>query len=55
VAGVVSASYRQRGAQPAWTDVPDTLAVGADQILRLDDDPSRPDAGLLTVTVEGGR
>lgn len=55
VAGVVSVSYRQRGAQPSWTDLPDTLTVGADQILRLDDDPSRPDAGLLTVTVEGGR
>ncbi len=55
VAGVLSASYRRRGVQSTWAPLPDTLTVAADQILRLDDDPSRPDAGVLAVAVEGGR
>lgn len=55
VAGILSAQFRQRGAQLTWTELPDSLIVAADQILRVDDDPSRPDAGLLTVTVEGGK
>lgn len=55
VAGVHQARYRQRGAQLDWTPLPGTLTVAADQILRVDNDPSRPEAGSLQVAVEGSK
>jgi hypothetical protein len=55
VAGVYQVRYRQRGAQLDWTALPDTLTVAADQILRIDNDPGRPDAGSMQVTVEGSK
>ena len=55
VAGVTSILYRRRGLSLSWAPLPDTLVVGADQILRVDNDPARPDAGSLQVTVEGAR
>jgi hypothetical protein len=55
VAGVSLLQYRQRGAQSNWAPMPETVTVAADQILRVDDDPSRPEAGSLTVIVEGGK
>jgi hypothetical protein len=55
VLGVSAAFYRQRGVQPDWTAVPETVTIPADRILRVDDDPSRPEAGSLQVTVEGGK
>jgi Baseplate J-like protein len=55
VAGVTRVLFRQRGLQTNWTVLPETLAVGADQILRVDDDPSRPEAGSLKVIVNGGK
>ena len=54
VAGVTGVQYRQRGVQ-AWAPLPDTLTLGADQILRVDNDPSRPESGSLQVSVEGAR
>jgi hypothetical protein len=55
VAGVVSIQYRQRGITPDWTCLPETLPVGPSQILRMDNDPSRPERGTLQVVVEGGK
>jgi hypothetical protein len=55
VAGVYQVTYRQQGAGPNWAPLPDTLTVAADQILRADNDPTRPDAGSLQVTVEGSK
>ena len=55
VLGVTDASYRRRGLQPDWTPLPDTVAIAADRILRVDDDASQPENGSLQVTVEGGR
>jgi uncharacterized phage protein gp47/JayE len=55
VAGVSGARYRQRGARPDWAPLPDTLTVAADQILRVDNDPARPEAGSLQITVEGSK
>ena len=54
VAGVYQVQYRQRGVQD-WAPLPDTLTVAAGQILRVDNDPSRPEAGSLQVTVEGSK
>ena len=42
VAGVAQVTYRQRGVQPDWVPLPVTVPVGADQILRVDNDPAGP-------------
>lgn len=55
VAGVVYLQYRQRGVAIAYRDLPETLTIPADAILRLDNDPSRPERGSLRVIVEGGK
>jgi uncharacterized phage protein gp47/JayE len=55
VQGVSSVQYRQRGVQGSWTALPETVTIAADQILRVDDDPSRPDAGSLSVSVGGAK
>jgi hypothetical protein len=54
VTGVYQIQYRQRGVQD-WAPLPGTLTLAADQILRLDNDPSRPEAGSLQVIVGGTR
>ena len=55
VAGVVSIFYRERGVTPDFVDLPDTLRIHQDQILRVDNDPSRPERGTLQVIVKGGK
>ena len=55
VAGVVSIQYRERRVTPTWTCIPDTVPVGPDQILRMDNDPSHPERGSLQVIVKGGK
>jgi hypothetical protein len=57
VAGVYEAQYRQRGVQLEWSALPEAqpLTFAADEILRIDDDPSRPEAGSLSVIVQGGK
>jgi hypothetical protein len=55
VQGVSSIRYRQRGVQWEWTELPETVAIPTNRILRLDDDPSRPEDGSLQVIVGGGK
>ncbi len=55
VAGVRSVEYRVRGVDAGFHDLTDTLTVLGNQLLRCDNDPSRPDGGTLSITVEGGR
>ena len=55
VEGVTQVQYRQRGFLADWAPLPETVSIAADQVLRVDDDPSRPDAGSLSVTVNGGK
>jgi hypothetical protein len=55
VRGVTSVVYRERGVQPDWAPLPDTLAIPPDRILRVDDDPSLAERGSLRVVVEGAR
>ena len=55
VAGVISIQYRERGVTPSWTDLPETVQVKPNEILRTDNDPSRPERGTLKVIVEGGK
>ena len=55
VAGVISILYRERGVTPTLTNLPETLQVKPNQILRVDNDPSRPERGSVKVIVEGGK
>lgn len=55
VNGVLSITYRQRGVTTGWLDLPLVFPLGADRILRIDNDPDWPERGTITVVVEGGR
>jgi hypothetical protein len=55
VVGVYQVRYRERGVRLDWTPLPETLTFAPDEILRVDNDPSRPEAGSLRVTVEGSK
>ena len=55
VCGVIEIQYRERGITPGWACMPETVTVGPNQILRIDNDPSHPERGALTVNVEGGK
>jgi len=55
VVGVVGVQYRERGVQADWAPLAGPVAVPPDRILRVDNDPSRPEAGSLSVTVAGGK
>ena len=55
VAGVVSIEYVERGVTSTPTELGDELSVGSDRLIQVDNDPSRPSKGSLTVIVEGGK
>jgi hypothetical protein len=55
VDGVTTILYRRRGWVPIYVPMPDAVTVGAEEILRVDQDPSEPDRGSLRVVVEGGK
>jgi hypothetical protein len=55
VDGVIEVRYRRRGYTKDYVFMGDAVEVGGDEIIRVDNDPSRPDGGSLRVTVLGGR
>ncbi len=55
VAGVTCIQYRLRDVSPVFVEMGDVVTVGANQIVRCDNDPSRPNNGSLSVNVQGGR
>ena len=55
VAGVVSILYRQRGVILDYIDLPDTVTLPVDAILRVDNDSNYPERGSLRLFVEGGK
>jgi hypothetical protein len=55
VDGVLEVTYRRRGFFPLFVEMPETVTVATDEILRVDNDPSRPERGTLRVVVEGGK
>jgi hypothetical protein len=55
VDGVVDIEYRRRGYVPNFVTMPETVTVGRDEIIRVDNDPSRPDRGSIRIVVEGGK
>lgn len=55
VIGVLEVLYRPAGTRAGWVPLPETLTLPADRILRVDNDPSRPQAGSVRVIVAGGK
>jgi Baseplate J-like protein len=55
VAGVHSILYRRRGVIFDFVEMPDKVTVATNDILRVDNDPSRPERGSLRVYVDGGK
>lgn len=55
VAGVESIRYRRRTQSPDYLELPEVLPLANDEILRIDNDASRPERGSLSLTVCGGR
>ena len=52
VTSVTRIEYRHRAAAARWHPLPGTIRVRSGQILRIDNDPNRPDRGLLSVTAQ---
>lgn len=55
VAGVLEIQYRFGDRTTSFASMGDTIAVGTNQILRCDNDPSLPANGSLRVNVGGGK
>jgi hypothetical protein len=55
VAGVTCLRYRRRGLVAKFEPMPETVLVGRDEIIRVLNDPSRPERGSLRVVVQGGK
>jgi hypothetical protein len=55
VAGITCIHYRLRNHTQDFAEMGNSVVVGASQILRCDNDPSRPNNGALTLVVRGGR
>lgn len=53
VAGVTCIHYRLRSISPNFIEMGDEVTVGTSQIIRCDNDPSRPNNGALAVIVRG--
>jgi uncharacterized phage protein gp47/JayE len=54
VAGVLCTETRVRGRSQIFTEMPDSIAIAAGQILRCSNDPSAPERGSISVQVSGG-
>jgi Baseplate J-like protein len=55
VDGVVRIDYRRRGYVPDFVVMPETVTVASDEIILVDNDPSRPERGSIRFVVEGGK
>src|SRR5262249_25866918 len=55
VAGVLAINYRRRAMVPDFIDMPDAIALGTGEILRIDNDPDHPERGAISLDVMGGR
>jgi hypothetical protein len=55
VAGILCLQARVRTRSPAFGEMPEQIVVGSNQIIRCVNDPSKPERGLISVQVMGGR
>ncbi len=55
VAGVLCIRYRLRDRMLVYAEMPSTVSVATNQIVRCDNDPSLAEHGSFQISVEGGR
>jgi hypothetical protein len=55
VDGVTDVRYRRRGHTPGYIEMPDAVEVGADEVIRVENDPNRPERGSLRIVLRGGK
>jgi hypothetical protein len=55
VDGVIDVRYSRRGQTPGLVPMPDFVPVARDEIVRVDNDPRRPERGSVRVVVRGGK
>jgi uncharacterized phage protein gp47/JayE len=55
VAGVLCIHFRRRGFTAGFIAMPDTVNVAVNEIILIENDPSRPERGSLQVIVKGGK
>ncbi len=55
VAGVTAVTYRRRGHTQGYVDMPEVVAAAPNEVLLVEDNPSRPANGSLCVHAEGGK
>lgn len=55
VNGVIEIKYQRRGYTPRLIAMPDSIEIARDEIVRVDNNPSRPERGSLQVKVRGGK
>jgi hypothetical protein len=55
VAGVISIQFRRRGYTNGFVEMTGPVTAGRNEILRVDNDPSRPERGSLNIAVRGGK
>ncbi len=55
VRGVQAVTYRRRDVGGPFVSLAEPVPLPSDAILRIDNDPSRPEAGSISITVTGAR
>jgi hypothetical protein len=55
VMGVRAIRYRKRGAFNNFRPLPEVITPASNQILRVENDPSWPERGIIKIIAEGGR
>ena len=55
VAGVTCILYRVRNRSAGFAEMPDLVAVGTNENIRCDNDPSFPEHGSLKIKIRGGK
>ncbi|HXA17863.1 MAG TPA: hypothetical protein VN380_12775 [Thermoanaerobaculia bacterium] len=55
VGGILSLRFRRRGQSSSFADVLNSVPIAKNEILRVDNDPSRPERGSIRIQVEGGK
>jgi hypothetical protein len=55
VAGVLYIQFRRRGFTPGFIPMPDTVNVAVNEIILVENDPSRPERGSLQIVVKGSK
>ena len=55
VDGVLEIRFRRRGVTNGFVPMRERVTVASNEIVRADGDPSRPDAGSVTIVVRGGK